>query len=432
MTAAGPLSPGDPHTRSVAVLRDLLDTAIARAQPALCLPGYLPQKPAGRTVVVGAGKAVSAMAQAFERAWDGPLTGLVVTRHGHALDCERIAVREGGHPVPDACGLAATLEMIGMLDGLTDCDLVVCLLTGGGSALLAAPPPGVSLQDLQALNTALLESGAPIEDMNRVRRQCSLVANGRLTALAAPAQVVTLAISDVPGDDPAVIASGPTLPDGSTRLDAVNVLQKFGIAAPASIASWLECAPGEGDRAGTGGRFQIIASPSDAMTAAAVRAELLGFEAIIVDAETQDDAQVLARRHARLVRDLRARPHHGRPRIILSGGEASVVVTGRGEGGRNGTYSLALALEMADDGGCFALAADTDGIDGAGTAAGAIIHPTLLADADTRRAAAAALSGCDSHTFFRAAGALVETGPTHTNVNDFRAVIVDPAPPAGN
>ncbi|QDX27346.1 glycerate kinase [Sphingomonas suaedae] len=406
-----------------ALLRTLFDVAVSSAQPDRCVPQALPEPPLGRTVVIGAGKAAAAMARAVERNWHAPLSGLVVTRHGHGVPCERIVVREAGHPVPDAAGIAATREMVALLDGLTADDLVLCLISGGGSALLAAPPPGVSLADLQSVSNRLLRSGAAIGEMNCVRKHLSMVAGGRLAEHVAPARLVTLAVSDVPGDDPAMIASGPTIADPTTRHEALAVLARFGIEAPAAIRDWLESARSETPKSGTlpDAEYRLIASPSLALEAAAEAARAAGVTPHVLGSDLEGEARDMGAAHA--ARALGAQRAGGLPCVLLSGGETSVTVRGTGRGGRNGEYLLALTHALDGARGIYALAADTDGIDGTEHNAGAITGPGTIAAAG--RSCAEALANSDSYPFFAAADALVVTGPTFTNVNDFRAILVD-------
>jgi glycerate 2-kinase len=403
------------------LLRALFAAAVDRALPERCLPAYLPEPPAGRTVVVGAGKAAASMARALEAHWTGPLEGVVVTRRGHALPCRHIDVLEAGHPVPDEGSVHGARRLMEAVTGLDPDDLVICLLSGGGSALLSALPPGVTLEEEQGLTTALLRSGAAIGEINAVRRQISLIRGGRLAAAAAPARVVTLAISDVPGDHPDAIASGPTVFSAGTPADALEVLRRHGIAPPPGIAAWLtrpasvEPAPPpfEAD-------FRIIARARDALDAAATLAAEAGLEPIILGDDIEGEARLVARDHADL-----ARTHPGR--LLLSGGETSVTVRQGGRGGRNSEYLLALGLALADRTDVWALAADTDGIDGSGDNAGAVWTPQTL-----ERAAALGLDPADflarndAHGFFAAVDQLVVTGPTHTNVNDFRAILLAP------
>lgn len=370
------------------------------------------------------------MALAVERHWRGPLEGLVITRHSHGVPCRRIGVREAGHPVPDAAGIAATREMFSVLDGVTEDDLVLCLLSGGGSALLAAPPSGVSLEDLQALSQELLRSGATIAQINRVRRHLSMAANGGLAERARPAKLVTLAISDVPGDDAAMIASGPTMPDGSTGHDALATLDALGIMPVPSVRDWLEGKPRGAAAVPETAEFHLIASPQMALEAAAQAARDAGYPSLILGSAIEGEAREVATVHAGIA--LQAK-RDGQPLappcILLSGGETSVTVRAGGRGGRNSEFLLALLQALDGEAGIYALAADTDGIDGTGPHAGATIGPDTPVRARAQGISTAkALAENDSRTFFAAVGALVETGPTFTNVNDFRAILIDAAP----
>lgn len=418
----------DPASQS-ALLRQMFDAAVARGSAALCVPPFLPPQPAGRTVVIGAGKAAAAMAQVVERHWNGPLFGAVVTRHGHAVPCERIDVYEAGHPVPDASSVFAAQGLLRHLDGVTCDDLVLCLISGGGSALLAAPPPNVPLVDLQAVTRAMLRSGADIGSMNCVRRHLSLVAGGRLALAAVPARLVTLAISDVPGDDPATIASGPTVADRTTRKDALAILRGLDIAVPPSVHEWLDNPMSETPKPGDlpAADYQIVATPGASLDAAAAVAERAGFRPIVLGSDLEGEARAVARDHARKVRELLQSTTCSDRRIaLLSGGETSVTVRGSGRGGRNGEFLLALALELDGIEGIYALAADTDGIDGSEDNAGAIIRPdTLMLARHQGLRPETSLEDNDAYGFFAAIDALVMTGPTHTNVNDFRAILID-------
>lgn len=417
------------HPRTV--LRAMFDAAVASAMPARCVPRHLPPRPAGRVIVVGAGKAAAAMAEAVEAAWPG-VEGMVVTRYGHHAPCRSIRVVEAAHPVPDAAGVAAADELLGTVAGLTADDLVLCLLSGGGSALLPALPEGVALAEEQALARALLRSGASIAEMNCVRKHVSRIKGGRLAAAAAPARVHTLLISDVPGDDPATVASGPTVPDPTTRADALAVLARHAIAPPASIRAWLARRESETPKVLANATWSVIASARDALAAAAEVAADAGYTPVILGDAVEGEAAAVAADHAAVVRAVR---EEGRPAtapcVLLSGGETTVTVRGHGRGGRNVEYLLALALALALDGadGVHALAADTDGIDGTQDNAGAVIDATTLARAAAAgRDAAAHLADNDAYSFFDAIGDLVVTGATRTNVNDFRAILVDPTP----
>ena len=405
------------------VLRRLLDAALASAQPAQCLPRHLPEPPAGRTVVIGAGKAAATMARAVEDHWEGPLEGLVVTRYGHRVPTATIEVVEAAHPVPDAGGREAAARILSLAEGLSADDLALCLISGGGSALLTLPAPGIALADKQEMTGALLRSGAAIDEINCVRKHLSAIKGGRLGAACHPARVVSLLISDVPGDDPAVIGSGPTVPDPTTFADALTVLRKYGIAEPAALIRHLEDGAEETPKAGdprlADAETRIVATPAMALAAAAEAAREAGYEPVILGDALEGEAHVLAREHAGLARD--AAPGT----VLLSGGEATVTVTGAGRGGPNAEYALALALALDGAPGVFATACDTDGIDGTEDNAGALVTPATLGRArEAGEDAAARLAANDAYGFFARLGDLVMTGPTLTNVNDFRAILV--------
>ena len=406
-----------------ALLRRMFDAALASAQPARCLPAQLPAPPAGRTVVVGAGKAAAAMARAVEDHWDGPLGGLVVTRYGHRVPTRSVAVVEAAHPVPDAAGRRAAGDILAAVSGLGADDLVLCLISGGASALLALPAPGLALADKQAVTDALLRSGAAIGEINCVRKHLSAIKGGRLAAACHPAPVATLSISDVPGDDPAVIGSGPTVPDPTTFADARAVLRKYRIAGPAAVLRHLERGaeetPKPGDPRLARARTRLIATPAMALAAAADMARKAGYAPRILGDALEGEARTLARAHAECARA--AAPGT----VLLSGGEATVTVTGDGRGGPNAEYALALALALDGAPGVFAMACDTDGIDGTEDNAGALVTPDTLARARAAgEDAAARLAANDAYGFFAALDDLVTTGPTLTNVNDFRAIVV--------
>lgn len=417
-------------------LRRLFAAAVASADPRTALARHLPEPPppGGRVLVLGAGKSAAAMAAAVEAAWpDQALSGLVVTRYGHSVPTARIEVVEASHPVPDAAGEAAARRVLELArGGLTERDLVLFLVSGGGSALLALPAPDLTLADKQAVNRALLRSGATIHEMNCVRRHLSAIKGGRLAAAAHPARVVALAISDVPGDDPAVIASGPTVPDPSTFAEARALLARYGIEPPPAVAAHLHAAaeetPKPGDPRLVGGEYRMIATPLMALEAMAAEARALGLAPLILGDALEGEAREVGTVLAGVARSVRA---HGRPlpapAVLLSGGETTVTVRAEkpGRGGRNTECLLGLALALAGEAGIWALAADTDGIDGTEDTAGAVCAPDTLARA---RAAGldprAALAAHDSHGVFAALGDLVSTGPTLTNVNDVRAVLV--------
>lgn len=415
------------------LLRRLFDAALGAANPARCVPGQLPPAPKGRTVVVGAGKAAAKMAQAVEDHWPGSLQGLVVTRYGHGAPCRRIEVVEAAHPVPDAAGQQAAARILEMVQGLSADDLVLCLISGGGSALLALPAPGLTIDDKRAVNRALLKSGANIAEMNCVRKHLSAIKGGRLAVAAAPANIVSLLISDVPGDDPAVIASGPTVADPTTFADAVAVLAKYDIAEPASVLAHLRAArdetPKPGDLRLARADTRIISRPQDALEAAAAAARYAGVTPVILGDSIEGEARDVALVHAGIARQVRL---HGQPTqapaVLLSGGETTVTVRGKGRGGRNAEFLLALAVALDGEPGIHAVACDTDGIDGTEDNAGAVLHSDSLVRAsalglDPRRA----LADNDGYGFFAALGDLIITGPTRTNVNDFRAILIERA-----
>lgn len=412
------------------LLRRMFDAAIAAAQPALCVPRHLPEPPRGRLVVIGAGKASAAMARAVEDHWDAPLEGLVVTRYGYAVPCERIEIVEAAHPVPDAAGLAATRRMLDRVGDLSEDDLVLCLISGGGSALLTAPIEGLTLEDKQAVNRALLHSGATITEMNCIRRHLSEVKGGRLAAACHPARVVSLLLSDVPGDDPIDIASGPTVADPTTCADALAIVDRYGIALPAKVRAVLESGHGEsvkpGDPRLANSTATIIAAPQMALEAAAKVARDAGIATHILGDSLEGEARDAGKLMAGIARQVARRDQpFTRPCVLLSGGETTVTVRGRGRGGRNVEFLLALALTLNAEPGVYALAGDTDGVDGVEEIAGAIATPDTLARAwALGMPPAESLARNDAHAFFEALGDSVVTGPTLTNVNDFRAIFV--------
>jgi glycerate 2-kinase len=419
-----------------AFLRSLFDAALAAAGPYRAMASALPQPVAGRTVVVGAGKASAAMARAFEQLWPGPLEGLVVTRHGHAAPCDRIEIVEASHPVPDAAGQQAARRILDLAGGLGPDDQLVFLVSGGGSALLALPAPGLTLEDKQAVTRALLRCGATISEINTVRKHLSAIKGGRLAAAAAPARVVTIAISDVPGDDPAVIASGPTVPDPSTFADARAVLAKYAIAEPASVMAHLAAAVEETPKPGAPvfvrASYRMIASPMQALIAAADTAQAQGVTPIVLSDRIEGESRDIGLMHAAIALQLRDGLRIGTdnvtlPAVLLSGGETTVTVRGHGRGGRNSEFLLSLAAALDGAGGISAIACDTDGIDGTEDNAGAMLFPDSIARAAANGVAIKAkLAENDAWGFFDALGDLVVTGPTLTNVNDFRAILVVP------
>jgi hydroxypyruvate reductase len=403
-------------------LTDLFETAVQAAQPSQCLPPFL--KPfaghAGRCIVIGAGKASAAMAEAVEAHWPGRLEGLVITRHGYARPTKSIEIVEADHPVPGAAGVAATRRMLKLVSGLGPDDLVICLLSGGGSALLTLPADGISLAAKQALTAALLASGAPIGAMNTVRKHISAIKGGRLAAACRPASLLSLAISDVAGDDLSVIASGPTVPDASTCADALAVLEHYGIEAPQEILKALNETPKPGDADFAGDDAIIIADARRALTAAAARARAVGLEPVILGPALEGEARDMA---AEMAAGLDS--YSARPLVLLSGGEATVTLKGDGKGGPNTEFLLALALALDGRAEVCAIACDTDGIDGSEDNAGAYIGPDTLARARALGLdGAAMLANNDAHGFFAPLGDLIVTGPTYTNVNDFRAILL--------
>lgn len=417
-----------------AFLIRLFETAVAAADPAQALEGVLPARPKGRTLVIGAGKGAAQLAQAFEDAWDaagnGPIEGLIVTRYGYAAPCRSLEVLEAAHPVPDAAGAAATERMLALMEGLTEDDLVVALVTGGGSALLAAPPEGLSLEDEQALNAALLASGAPISAMNAIRKQVSGVKGGRLAAAAAPARVVSLIVSDVPGDDPSEVASGPTVPCTKGRAEAMAAIRAHDIRLPDRIRRFLAEAPEDAPAPDAAcfacNEVHVIASAARSLEAAAALAEARGVPAVILSDAMEGEAREVARVQAAMAREVRRRDRPFKaPVLLLSGGETTVTLRGKGRGGRNSEFLLSLALEIEGCRDILALAADTDGIDGSEDNAGAFADGGTV---QAMRAAgvdpAEALSGNDAFTAFDASGDIFAPGPTGTNVNDFRAIWV--------
>jgi hydroxypyruvate reductase len=422
------------ETGARALLRRMLDAAIAASQPALCIPGLLPEPPRGRTIVIGAGKASAEMARAVERNWNGPLEGLVVTRYGYAVPCERIEIVEAAHPVPDAAGHAAARRMLELVGGLSEHDTVLCLISGGGSSLLPLPLAGITLEDKQLVNAALLKSGATIGEMNCVRRHLSSIKGGRLGAACHPAKVVTLLISDVPGDDPRDIASGPTVADPTTCDDALAIIRRYGIDLPERVLDVLRSGRGEsvkpGDPRLARSEVRMIATPQMALEAAARVALDAGITPYILgdslEGEARDVGKVLAgiALHTALRTARPGQPFEA-PCVLLSGGETTVTVRGNGRGGRNVEFLLSCVLALGGAPGVYGLAADTDGVDGQEEIAGAVITPDTL-----ERAWAAGLRPHDSlddndgHGFFGALGDSVVTGPTLTNVNDFRALLV--------
>lgn len=411
------------------LLREMFDAAVDSASPASCVPAFLPAPPRGRLIVVGAGKASAAMAKAVEDHWQGPLTGLVVTRYGHGVPCRQIEIVEAAHPVPDANGEAAARRILDLVRGLGPDDLVLALMSGGGSSLLSVPAPGLTLADKQAVNSALLRSGAPIGAINCVRKHLSAIKGGRLAAAAFPARVLTLVISDVPGNDPSTIASGPTVPDQTSFAEARAYLAKYGITGPASVIAHLERAedetPKPGDPRLAHAETVMIATPQQSLEAAAAIARAAGVTPIILGDAIEGEAREVARDMAGIVRQALQGQPVPPPCVLISGGETTVTIRGKGRGGRNVEFLLSLAIELDGLPNVFALSGDTDGVDGVEEIAGAMITPDALARAKALGIdAKKSLADNDGHGFFEALGDQIVTGPTLTNVNDFRAIAI--------
>ena len=444
MAAAGsaPSAAPDPRTEPRAFLRALFDAAVAAALPGPSMAAFLPPPPTGRTLVVGAGKAAASMAAALDALWPAaaPMSGLVVTRYDYvppafaarqARGEARIEVVEAAHPVPDAAGLRAAERIVGLVRGLSADDLVICLISGGASSLLALPAEGISLAEKRAINSALLKSGAAIDEMNCVRKHLSAIKGGRLARLCAPARVLTLCVSDVPGDSPAVIGSGPTVPDPSTCADALAVLDRYAIEVPAPVRSSLQQGrletPKPGDPAFAANTVHLVATPQQALEAAAARARAAGIAAHILSDAVEGESRDAGRVHAALARQVaRRRQPFAPPCVLLSGGETTVTVRGTGgRGGRASEFLLGCAIGLQAEEGIHGLAADTDGIDGVESNAGAFLGPDTLARAAMLSVRAeSSLDRNDAFSYFEALGDLLTTGPTYTNVNDFRALLI--------
>jgi len=413
------------------LLRQVFDRAVLVADPMLCVPRALPPRPAtGRVLVIGAGKASARMAEAVESVW-GPCEGLVITRDGYGRPCRGIEIVEASHPVPDGRGLAATARILALLRELKEGDFVLSLISGGGSALLLQPVEGVTLEEKRAVNSALLASGAAIDAMNTVRKHLSRVKGGQLGAASWPARMLSLMISDVPGDSPAIIASGPTVGDATTPADALALIRRWKIAAPACVLAALERGSGvvpPGDARLSRVENRVIAAPSQSLEAAAELARSQGVETRILGDALEGEARDLAFEQAQAAKRIAAELKPGdSPVLLLSGGECTVTRRGDGVGGPNAEFALALAIALDGAPGISAIACDTDGVDGAAEVAGALIGPDTLAKA---RAAGVVpgeeLARNNAHGFFAAIGDQVVTGPTLTNVNDFRAILIEP------
>ncbi|MER9053818.1 glycerate kinase [Mesorhizobium sp. M0213] len=411
-------------------LISIFNAAVAAADPQRTIKDHLPARPKGRTIVIGAGKGSAQMAAAFEKVWDGPIEGLVVTRYGYGAACRRIEIIEAAHPVPDAAGLAASRRLLEKVQGLTADDLVVALISGGGSALLPSPAEGLTLADEIAVSEALLASGAPIAAMNTIRKHLSTIKGGRLAAAAYPAKVVSLVVSDIPGDDPALVASGPTVPDIGSRKDALASIAAYGMNLPASVMAHINSpaadAPRPDDPRFIRNEVHLIASAGVSLEAAAAEAKRQGIQAVILSDSIEGEAREVGGVHAAIAREVatRNRPF-AKPVLILSGGETTVTLRAKGKGGRNSEFLLAFAIGISGIVGVHALAADTDGIDGSEDNAGAFADGSTVSR--MRKAgvdAKAMLAGNNAWTAFNAVDDLFVSGPTGTNVNDFRAILI--------
>ncbi len=417
------------HGRAAKLLRAAFDAAVAAADPRRCLPPFLPAPPSGKTVVVGAGKAAASMAGAVEEHWPGELSGVVVTPYRHGAPTSRIKVVDASHPVPDSAGVAAAQQIMKRVLNLSPNDLVLCLISGGGSALLTLPAPGIQLEEKQTIARALLRCGASIREFNCVRKHLSAIKGGRLAEAAAPAKVVTLLISDVPGDDPSIVASGPTIPDPTTTADALAVLEKYGVVISPGVRAFLHTPNAESPKPGAAcfekNEIHLIATAQDGLDAAAGVARKHDVTPFILSNALEGEARDVALIHAAIAKQISRHDQPvASPCLLLSGGETSVTVRGSGRGGRNTEFLLALAIALDGDPEIHAIACDTDGIDGVGNNAGAIIGPdTLLRARALGRNAKADLAENNAFAFFEALGDLVFTGPTLTNVNDFRAIL---------
>ncbi|MEW6634069.1 MAG: glycerate kinase [Pseudomonadota bacterium] len=416
----------DPKT----FLTAIFNAAVAAADPEKTIRDHLPARPKGRTIVIGAGKGSAQMAAAFEKVWDGPIDGLVVTRYGYGAKCERIEIIEAAHPVPDAAGLEASRRLLEKVRGLTADDLVVALISGGGSALLPSPAPGLTLADEIAVNEALLASGAPIAAMNTIRKHVSTIKGGRLAAAAYPARVVSLVVSDIPGDNPALVASGPTVPDTGSREDALASIAAYNMKLPASVMAHIQSlaadAPRPDDPRFAGNEVHLTASAGVSLEAAAAEAKRHGIEAVILSDSIEGEAREVGGVHAAIAREVagRNRPF-AKPVLILSGGETTVTLRAKGKGGRNSEFLLAFAIGIDGMNGIHALAADTDGIDGSENNAGAFADgSTVSRMRSVGTDAKAMLAGNNAWTAFNSVDDLFVPGPTGTNVNDLRAILI--------
>lgn len=420
-----------PINNKTELLKKLFDAAVAAAHPDVCIPPFLPKVPRGRTIVIGAGKASAAMAQTLENHWAGTLHGTVVTRYGHAVACSNIEIIEAAHPVPDANSEHAARQILSAVQDLTEDDLVICLISGGGSALMCLAAEGISLTDKQRVNEALLKSGAAIAEINVVRKHLSAIKGGRLGVAAAPAQVMSLLISDVPGDDPAIIASGPTVPDPSTFEQARAVVKKYAIQLPDSVAQLFDAAANEtpkpGDPRFNQSSVHLIATPQLSLEAAARIGRDAGYSVVIMSDRLEGESKAVAQQHVAWVQQVIAGEGAvSPPCILLSGGETTVRVTGTGRGGRNAEFGMALAKGLQGIKGVYAIACDTDGIDGTEDNAGVFVRPETIAKGrGLGLNLDAYMKNNDGYGYFSQLDDLVVTGPTLTNVNDFRAIVIE-------
>lgn len=415
------------------LLLSLFECAVKEALPQGHIAPYLPKDTTGKVVVIGAGKAAASMAAELEAVWQGELGGVVVTRYGHTAPCKTIEVIEAAHPVPDAAGKEVGERILSLVSGLTEKDVVICLMSGGGSALLSLPAPGISLSTKQAINKALLKSGAAIDEMNCVRKHLSAIKGGRLAKAVFPAKLISLAISDVPGDDPSVIASGPTVADPTTRFEALAILERYQIDISPEVFAWLNNPESEtvkeGDSCLDNSEFHIIATPQSVLEASVKKAESLGISAHILSDCMEGEAKDVAKVHAALAKQIaKHNQPFSAPCVLISGGETTVTVTGNGRGGRNSEFLLSLFNELKGHAQIYALAADTDGIDGVEDSAGALITPSSFQQSQVLGLKAQDfLDNNDGYHFFSHLNGLVTTGPTLTNVNDFRAILILPS-----
>ena len=413
-------------TDDKAILRGLFEAAVEAANPVSAVRRNLPERPSGRTVVIGAGKAAVPMAKAVEENWDGPLEGFVIAPHGYTHDLKRIGLVHASHPVPDESSLAAAEKALALASSLKAGDLLIALISGGASALMSKPVPGISIAEKFGLVKAVLKCGANIAELNCVRKQISAVKGGRLARAAGQARIHTLALSDVPGDDPAIIGSGPTVPDPTRKADALAILERYRVPVPAAVMDWLRSPDEDRSILSHQTETRVVVSPHESFRAVRARAEALGLNVLYLGDRIEGEAREVAKVHAAIALEIATRGMPAKtPCLLLSGGETSVTVRGKGRGGRNVEFLLSLAIALGGAPGIHALAADTDGIDGLEPVAGAVIGPESLAHARSLSLdPMASLDDNDAHNLFELMGAHVVTGPTHTNVNDFRAILI--------